>query len=114
VTEEDPLETDTLFLALTRPAMWLGVPIEALMIVVFIAVFMLLATSNPLYSLLFAGTAYALIRLIVRTDYNMFRILSLWTQTKTKAKNRDYWQGSTYSPLPVKGLKRKGFVGVSK
>jgi len=49
-------------------------------------------------------------RLIVRHDANAFRLLWLWTLTKARCRNRGWWGGSSYSPLPVTGMKRKGFA----
>jgi type IV secretion system protein VirB3 len=46
----------------------------------------------------------------VRHDANAFRLLCLWTMTKARNRNRVWWGGSSYSPLPVAGLKRKGFA----
>ena len=84
---DERLREETLFLAVTRPTMWLGVPLEA---------------SLPI--------ALAVARLIVRHDANAFRLLWLWTMTKARSRNRAWWGGSSYSPLPVAGLKRKGFA----
>ena len=84
---DERLREETLFLAVTRPTMWLGVPLEA---------------SLPI--------CLAVARLIVRHDANAFRLLWLWTMTKARSRNRAWWGGSSYSPLPVAGLKRKGFA----
>jgi len=106
--EARPTE-DTLFLALTRPALWLGVPLEAALLIAMAAVLMLLLTSNPLYAIGLGGALLGAARLIVRTDYNMFRLIFLWGRTKARSQNRAYWAGSSYSPLLSDGLKRKGF-----
>jgi type IV secretion system protein VirB3 len=47
--------------------------------------------------------------LIVRHDVNAFRLLFLWGRTKLGNRNRTFWGGSSYSPLPLAGLRRKGF-----
>ena len=109
VEEERPTE-DLLFLALTRPALWLGVPLEAALLIAIGSVFVLLVLSNPLYAMALAGSLLAAARLIVRTDYNMFRLIFLWGRTKGRARNREFWAGSTYSPLISQGVKRKGFA----
>src|SRR3546814_17780647 len=44
--------------------------------------------------------------LIVRHDAHAFRLLWLWTLTKARCRNRGWWGGSSYSPLPVAGMKR--------
>jgi type IV secretion system protein VirB3 len=106
--EEAPV-VDTLFLALTRPTLWLGVPVEATLLIATLLVFILMLTGNPLYAFAIGGSLLGASRIIVRTDYNMFRLLFLWAKTKARARNRVLWGGSSYAPLPTKSLKRKGF-----
>lgn len=103
------LAEDPLFLALTRPTLWLGVPVEATMAIGFISVFALMGLGNPIWALALGGALLGAARLIVRTDYNMFRILFLFGRTKAGAPNKMIWGGASYSPLPVKGSRRKGF-----
>lgn len=103
------LVEDTLFLAITRPSTWLGVPLEAALPIAFLAVLMLLATGNPLYALGFGLAAFAAARLIVRHDANAFRLMMLWVHTKARCRNRTFWGGSSYSPLPTTALRRRGF-----
>ena len=55
------------------------------------------------------GAALAASRLIVRHDPNTFRLMMLWTYTKARCVNRGFWGGSSYSPLPTDGYRRKGF-----
>jgi type IV secretion system protein VirB3 len=107
---EERLLNDTLFLALTRPTLWLGVPIEASILIAMLAVLILMLLGNPLYSLAVGGGLLSAARLVVRTDYNMFKLLFLWARTKGRALNKAYWGGSSYSPLPVAGVARKGFA----
>jgi type IV secretion system protein VirB3 len=111
MAEREPtyLTEDTLFLAMTRPTLWLGVPVEATILIGFISVFILMVIGNPIYALAIGGAMLAAARLIVRSDYNMFKILFLFARTKLQAKNKAIWGGSSYSPLPVDGTKRKGF-----
>lgn len=104
------LNEDTLFLALTRPALWLGVPVEAGILIVFVSVGLLITLGNPVLAIAVGVSLLFSARLIVRTDYNMFRILFLCGRTKARAKNKIYWGGSSYSPLPMKPLRRKGFA----
>ena len=53
---------------------------------------------------------YSMSRLIVRHDVNAFRLLFLWGRTKLGNRNRAFWGGSSYSPLALGGLRRKGFA----
>lgn len=107
--EEERLAEDTLFLALTRPAMFLGVPLEGAMFILILTAMILLLFGNPLYALAIGGSLILAARLIVRTDYNMFKILMVAGQTKARARNKRFWGGSSYTPLPLEGTKRKGF-----
>jgi type IV secretion system protein VirB3 len=102
--DDEKLREETLFLAVTRPTMWLGVPIALA------ACLTLIITGNPLYALALAGAFLAIARLIVRHDANAFRLLWLWTMTKARCRNRGWWGGSSYSPLPIDGAKRRGFA----
>ena len=104
------LREETLFLAVTRPTMWLGVPLEASLPIALATCLTLIVSGNPLYAGAIGGACLAVARLIVRHDANAFRLLWLWTLTKARCRNRGWWGGSSYSPLPVTGMKRKGFA----
>ena len=52
---------------------------------------------------------FGISRLVVRHDVNAFRLIFLWGRTKAANRNRVFWGGSSYTPLPLKGIKRKGF-----
>ncbi len=103
------LNEDPLFLAMTRPAMFAGLPLEAAMTVLSSGVAVVLLVSNPLYAAVVAGVAYAVARSIVRYDVNMFRLIGLWAGTSLRCRNRRFWGGSSYSPTRTIGAKRKGF-----
>ena len=107
---DERLREETLFLAVTRPTMWLGVPLEASLPIALAACLTLIVSGNPLYAGAIGGACLAVARLIVRHDANAFRLLWLWTMTKARSRNRAWWGGSSYSPLPVAGLKRTGFA----
>ena len=98
-----------LFLAVTRPALFAGIPIEAAVFVLLCSVITLIGTSNPVYGLVVAAVMFGLSRLIVRHDVNAFRLIFLWGRTKAANRNRVFWGGSSYTPLPLNGIKRKGF-----
>ena len=103
---DERLREETLFLAVTRPTM----PLEASLPIALAACLTLIVSGNPLYAGAIGGACLAVARLIVRHDANAFRLLWLWTMTKARSRNRAWWGGSSYSPLPVAGLKRKGFA----
>ena len=50
-----------------------------------------------------AATGYALCRIAVAIDHNMFGILFLWVTTKGRvSRNTLYWRGASASPAPVR------------
>lgn len=107
--DHEVMARDPLFLAVTRPAMWAGIPIEAGALIIMAAAITLIGSGNPLYGLAVAAVLYAIARLVVRHDVNAFRLMFMWGRTKAANRNRVYWGGSSYTPLPLYGLKRKGF-----
>lgn len=100
---------NALFLAVTRPALWAGIPIEAAVLLLMSSASVLIWSNSPVYAALVAVFGYSISRLIVRHDVNAFRLLFLWGRTKAGNRNRAFWGGSSYSPLPLSGLRRKGF-----
>jgi type IV secretion system protein VirB3 len=92
--------------------MWLGVPIEAAFPIALATCLTLVGSGNPLYALALGAGCFAVARLVVRHDPNAFRLVFLWIQTMARCRNRVYWGGSSYSPLPIDGLRRKGFWDV--
>lgn len=100
---------DALFLAVTRPALWAGIPIEAAVLLLITSAAVLIQSNSPVYAALVAAFGYSISRLVVRHDVNAFRLLFLWGRTKMGNRNRMFWGGSSYTPLPLDGLRRKGF-----
>ncbi|MEH6759375.1 MAG: VirB3 family type IV secretion system protein [Parasphingorhabdus sp.] len=107
--QTESLTKNTLFLAVTRPALWAGIPIEAAVLLLIASASVLIQSNSPIYAALIAAFGYSISRLIVRHDVNAFRLLFLWGRTKAGNRNRAFWGGSSYSPLPLTGLRRKGF-----
>ena len=103
------LTKNTLFLAVTRPALWAGIPIEAAVLLLISSASVLIWSNSPGYAALVVAFGYSISRLIVRHDVNAFRLLFLWGRTKAGNRNRSFWGGSSYSPLPLSGLRRNGF-----
>jgi type IV secretion system protein VirB3 len=102
-TSERLLE-DPLFLACTRPALVLGVPIEAMGVNLIVSTVAFLAGGSLLY-LLIAPVMHVVFRAICKADPNAFRVIYLFVETKGRARNGGLWGGSSASPLP---LRRKG------
>lgn len=109
--DADGLTEDPLFLACTRPAMWRGVPLEAVGINLMATSIFFVVMSNPFYMLVGVVIHYA-IRAMISRDYNMFTTLRLWAETKARARNADFWGGSSVSPLPLRRAKKPREVRV--
>lgn len=98
---EERLTEDTLFLACTRPAMFLGVPMEAMGINVMLTAITFLGGHSLLY-LLIAPVLHLVFQAICKTDHNAFRVLWLYVETKGRSRNGAVWGGSSHSPLPLR------------
>lgn len=103
--EGDRLTEDPLFLACTRPAMWRGVPVEALSINAMLTTILFVLMGNPLYMLIGVVIHYS-IRAVISKDYNFFTTLRLWSNTKARALNTELWGGSSVSPTPLRPARK--------
>ncbi|KRB42581.1 type IV secretion system protein VirB3 [Phenylobacterium sp. Root700] len=99
------LVEDTLFLACTRPAMVLGVPIEAMGLNI-IASGLCFLLGDDLTYLLAAPALHGVSHAICRTDPNAYRLLFAFLNTKGRARNIRLWGGSSPSPLPLRRSRR--------
>ncbi|MBJ7317168.1 MAG: type IV secretion system protein VirB3 [Brevundimonas sp.] len=97
---EDRLIEDPLFLACTRPAMVLGVPMEAMGVNLIVSGVVFLV-GGSLFYLLVAPALHLVFRAICRADPNAFRLLLVYIDTKGRCRNGALWGGSSVSPLPV-------------
>lgn len=97
---EESLAEDPLFLACTRPAMVIGVPMEAMGVNVILSGLVFLIGGSLLY-LLVAPALHMVFRAICRADHNAFRLLFVYVDTKGRARNSALWGGSSPSPLPL-------------
>lgn len=98
---------DSLFGGLTRPATILGLPIEALLLivggtaVVYLVISMFqVALIWRLLALGVGGVLYGIARLLCMKDPRAFRYLALMLETKGGHRTRAHWKSGSYSPLP--------------
>lgn len=101
------LQEDILFLACTRPALVLGVPMEAMGVNLIVSTVAFLGGGSLLY-LLIAPALHAIFQAICRSDPNAFRVLYLFLETKGRARNGGLWGGSSASPLPLRRPSGRG------
>ena len=98
--DQDRLADAPLFLACTRPAMVMGVPMEAMGANVILSGVVFLVGGSLLY-LLAAPALHLVFRAVCRADHNAFRLLLLWLDTRGRCRNAALWGGSSTSPLPL-------------
>jgi len=98
---EERLAEDVLFLACTRPAMVLGVPMEAMGVNVILTAIVFLGGHSLLY-LLIAPVLHLIFQAICKSDHNAFRVLWLYVETKGRSQNAAIWGGSSQTPLPLR------------
>ena len=95
------LTEDTLFLACTRPALVLGVPMEAMGVNLILSSVAFLAAGSLLY-LLIAPALHLVFQAICKADPNAFRVLYLFVETRGRSRNGGLWGGASASPLPLR------------
>lgn len=96
----EPLETELLSVADTRPALMFGIPME--LAVVFGTAFFAIDTElhSPFWG--FAVVPFwFLAAILVRTDYNGVRIFFLWLRTSAVMFDSHLWGGASLAPLPA-------------
>ena len=104
---------DALLIAMTRPATFMNIPLEAAGVIMVIGMIAFGATQNVFWGMLTAGPLYLAALAIVRYDMNAFRLLGLWMRTRygpgTSTATRRVWGGNSFSPTAVFLARRKGF-----
>lgn len=99
------LAEEPLFLACTRPALVLGVPMEAMGVNLMVSCVAFLAGGSLLY-LLTAPALHLVFRAVCKADPNAFRVLWLALETRGRSRNGGLWGGSSASPLPLSRRRR--------
>lgn len=97
---DERLIEDTLFLACTRPAMVLGVTMEAFGLNVMFSSILFILGGSLLYGVV-AVPIHLACRLVCRHDPNQFRLLFAWFDTRGRHRNGRLWGGSSCTPLRV-------------
>jgi type IV secretion system protein VirB3 len=97
----EPLETDTLYLAATRPAMFMGMPLALGAILLMLAGFIVVLLKNPLYLCVMAPLWFAARELVAR-DYNAVGVVLLYLRTAGRSVDSGSWGGASVAPLPIR------------
>jgi type IV secretion system protein VirB3 len=102
----EPLQTDTLYLAATRPAMFMGVPLALGAIFLMMTGFIVVLFKNPLYLVVMIPVWFAARELVAR-DYNAVGVVLLYLRTAGRSVDGDRWGGASVTPLPIR-IKDRG------
>jgi type IV secretion system protein VirB3 len=94
------IEADPCFLACTRPAMFLGVTMEAFGFNVIGTVIACLVLGSFRYAVIGLVIHYVF-RALIWHDHNRFRVLLAAIETRGRMRNGMIWGGSSVTPLPL-------------
>lgn len=95
--ELNTLDENTLFLALTRPAMKLGVTMDAFFINVIIAFCIFVMAKNPFWGAVWVPL-HVVCAVLCRMDIHWFTIF-LARNKLVKSGNQGLWKGVSYEPF---------------
>ena len=96
----DTQEHDICFLACTRPAMFLGVTMEAFGFNVIGSTIAFLVLGSIRYAVI-GIVIHFVFRALIWHDHNRFRILLAWVETRGRMRNGLHWGGSTVTPMRI-------------
>ena len=97
----EPLETDTLYLAATRPAMVMGVPLAVGAILLVLTGLIVVIFKNPFYLAVMLPVWFAARELVAR-DYNAVGVVLLYLRTAGRSVDGIKWGGASVSPNPIR------------
>jgi type IV secretion system protein VirB3 len=97
----EPLEVDTLYLAATRPALFMGVPLIVAVAFMMLGGFIIVLLENPLYELVLIPLWLAA-KVLVSRDYNAVGVAMLFLRTAGRGVDNARWGGSSVAPLPIR------------
>ena len=102
----EPLETDTLYLAATRPAMFMGVPLAVGALLMMLCGLIVVIMKNPLYLGVMVPLWFGTRELVAR-DYNAIGVVLLYLRTAGRSVDNHQWGGASISPFPIR-IKNRG------
>jgi len=96
--QENGIDTETLYLGLTRPAVSkIGLPYNYLVVVVMVSmVFAINISYFFAAGILFIGYVFGL--WVFKDDYNLLNIILLKMKYQIRNKNHKFWQSKSYDP----------------
>ena len=102
----EPLEIDTLYLAATRPAMFMGVPLAVGALLMMLCGLIVVIMKNPLYLGVMVPLWFGARELVAR-DYNAVGVVLLYLRTAGRSVDNHMWGGASISPFPIR-IKNRG------
>jgi type IV secretion system protein VirB3 len=96
---------DTLYLAATRPAMFMGVPLALGAIFLMLTGLIVVVFKNPLYLAIMIPLWMAVRELVAR-DYNAVGVVLLYLRTAGRSVDNRKWGGASISPIPIRHRNR--------
>ena len=102
----EPLEIDTLYLAATRPAMFMGVPLAVGALLMMLCGLIVVIMKNPLYLGVMVPLWFGARELVAR-DYNAVGVVLLYLRTAGRSVNNHQWGGASISPFTIR-MKNRG------
>ena len=102
----EPLEIDTLYLAATRPAMFMGVPLAVGALLMMLCGLIVVIMKNPLYLGVMVPLWFSARELVAR-DYNAVGVVLLYLRTAGRSVDNHLWGGASISPFPIR-IKNRG------
>ena len=97
----EPLQTDTLYLAATRPALFMGVPLTLGAGFLMLTGFLVVLLKNPLYLALVLPLFFGARELVAR-DYNAVGVMVLYLRTAGRSVDSEKWGGASVAPFPIR------------
>jgi type IV secretion system protein VirB3 len=91
-------DNDIVFVALTRPAMFWGTPIESFVFIPHFAFTAMIVGNNPLWAVVAGAFCFGLFRVLAAWDPHFARRIKLAARTKWSALNIGWFGGSSLSP----------------
>lgn len=101
----EPLEADTLYLAATRPALFMGVPLVLAALLLMFAGFIVVLLKDPFYLAIMVPLWFGARELVAR-DYNAVGVVLLYLRTAGRSVDARKWGGASTSPFPIRPVRR--------
>jgi type IV secretion system protein VirB3 len=97
--ENEDIQSHSLFVGLTRPAMYLGVTITFLGINGGLSLLAFVLSSSFLWFFIFAGLMHTMGYVGCLYDPRIFDLLLGWLQSRGASRNIGYWGCNSYEPF---------------